>query len=228
MTPRHFLIGTLAFTLAYNVAWALGPTGWVLTLLSVVAAAVCTLIVPAALHLWPQVHASGWFARALRAVVFGGIAAAATVTSFSHSVGILLAAGWTQWTAYAVTGGAELLVVLSTMALRYVPDEDVRDKPVRTDEQGVPPALPEPARDDVPPVPPAPIPDDEPVRLHAVPPVRTDLHRTRLGELVREYGPDDVLPSATAIRTRYGCNAAAAKLLRADLLVQLGVTEAAS
>lgn len=106
------LIAALMYTLVFNVAWAWG-TGW----LSVGAAAACTLIVPAGLHLWPTIPAETKARRALRALVMTGVCASAIITSFSHSVSVLLAAGWTEFTAWSVTGGAELLVALSTMAL---------------------------------------------------------------------------------------------------------------
>lgn len=115
---RVFLAVSLCFTLAFNVAWSWG-TG----ILSGVAAAACTLIVPAGLVLWRQVPAHSIPRRMLRAVVMGGVCAAAIITSFSHSVEVLLSAGWTDWTAWSVTGGAELLVALSTMAV-HAPRSD--------------------------------------------------------------------------------------------------------
>lgn len=119
MSPRLLLATALGFTLVFNVVWA--SIGGVTTpegVLSVAAAAGCTLIVPAALHLWPQVPAPTWWLRSIRAVVMTGICVSAAITSFSHSVDVLLSAGWTDLTAWSVTGGAELLVALSTMALR--------------------------------------------------------------------------------------------------------------
>lgn len=112
ISARLFLGASLVFTLAFNVAWA-----WHTTWLSIIAAAVCTLIVPAGLTLWPQVPAETILRRIIRAIVMTGVCAAAIITSFSHSVSVLLAAGWTDWTACSVTGGAELLVALSTMAV---------------------------------------------------------------------------------------------------------------
>lgn len=117
------LLGSLAFSLAFNMSWAWGGSP-----LSVIAAAACTLIVPAGLHLWPLVPAANWKIRALRAVVMSGICSAAAVVSFLHAVDVLFANGWTPITAWAVTGGAELLVALSTMALR---------QPVRTEPEPV-------------------------------------------------------------------------------------------
>lgn len=119
MSPRLLLLVSLGFSLAFNIVWAcsrgVATAGGVL---SVAAAAACTLIVPAGLHLWPQIPAPTWSLRALRAVVMTGICVSAAITSFSHSVEVLVAAGWTDLTAWSVTGGAELLVALSTMALR--------------------------------------------------------------------------------------------------------------
>lgn len=119
MSPRVLLAGSLAFSLLFNLVWAFRdgvdtPAGW----LSVGAAVACTLIVPAGLGLWPQIPARGAWARFFRAVLMLGISAAAAVTSFSHSVDVLRSVGWTDWTAGAVTAGIELLVALSTMALR--------------------------------------------------------------------------------------------------------------
>lgn len=125
MSPLVLLLGSLAFSFAFNVAWAWGGP-----LLSVVAAAACTLIVPAALHLWPQVPAHTWARRAARAIVMTGICAAAAITSFQHAVAVLSAAGWTDLAAWSVTGGAELLTTLSTMALRApAPDRTVKGRP---------------------------------------------------------------------------------------------------
>lgn len=119
MSPRLLLGGALGFTLVFNVVWACADgVDTPQRVLSVAAAAVCTLIVPAGLHLWPKVPAPTLPLRILRAVVMVGICASAAITSFSHSVEVLLVAGWTDLTAWSVTGGAELLVALSTMALR--------------------------------------------------------------------------------------------------------------
>lgn len=127
MSPRLLLGGALGFTLIFNVVWACADgVETPQDVLSVMAAAICTLIVPAALHLWPQVPAPTRTLRALRAVVMLGICASAAITSFSHSVDVLLVAGWTDLTAWSVTGGAELLVALSTMALRQ--DETAPDR----------------------------------------------------------------------------------------------------
>lgn len=119
MSPRILLAGSLAFSLLFNLVWATrsgvqNPADW----LSIGAAVACTLIVPAGLGLWPQIPAKGFWARAFRALLMLGISAAAAVTSFSHSVDVLLSAYWSWWTAGAVTAGIELLVALSTMALR--------------------------------------------------------------------------------------------------------------
>lgn len=130
MSPLVLLLGSLAFSLAFNVAWAWGTHP-----LSVVAAAACTLIVPAALHLWHQVPAHTWPRRAVRALVMTGICTAAAITSFQHAVEVLSAAGWTDLAAWSVTGGAELLTTLSTMALRApTPDRPakVRTRHVQT------------------------------------------------------------------------------------------------
>lgn len=113
MSPLVLLLGSLAYSLAFNVAWAWGSSP-----LSVGAAAACTLIVPAALHLWPMVPATNAWVRMIRALVMTGICAAAAITSFQHAVAVLLDNHWTELAAWSVTGGAELLTTLSTMALR--------------------------------------------------------------------------------------------------------------
>ena len=63
MTPRQLLVGSLAFSLAFQIAWALFTTppagsrvetfGYVL---SVLAAMACTLIVPGGLRVWPLIR----------------------------------------------------------------------------------------------------------------------------------------------------------------------------
>lgn len=136
MSPLVLLLGSLAFSLAFNVAWAWGTTP-----LSVIAAAACTLIVPAALHLWPQIPANTWLVRAVRALVMTGICAAAAITSFLHAVDVLLANHWSPLAAWSVTGGAELLTTLSTMALGS-------QSPTRA--QSRPAQKPRPRRDDSP------------------------------------------------------------------------------
>lgn len=146
MSPLVLLIGSLGFSLAFNIAWAWGGP-----VLSVVAAAACTLIVPAGLHLWPMIPANSWSVRALRALVMTGICAAAAYTSFSHAVSVLLAAEWTEMAAWSVTGGAELLVALSTMAVRApVRDRSGKVRPRRVQRPAAPradaPVQPRPDR----------------------------------------------------------------------------------
>lgn len=205
MSPRVLLVGSLAFTLAFNVAWA-----WGSGVLSVVAAAVCTLIVPAGLHLWPQVPAVTWLRRLLRAVVMSGICVAATVTSFSHSVTVLLASGWTPPTAWSVTGGAELLVALSTMAAMRTdtPTAAVADTPVRVADTptGQVPTGQRTA--------PADVPDGavvaRPRKLSAVDPDRSARFRAWVDTL-------DGRPSNNAVRQRFGCRYDVARRLLEEL-----------
>lgn len=209
MSPRVLLVGSLGFTLLFNVAWAWGTGA-----LSVVAAAVCTLIVPAGLHLWPQVPAVTWPRRVLRAFVMSGICVAATVTSFSHSVTVLIAAGWTPPTAWSVTGGAELLVALSTMAVI---------RPVqRAVQVGVPVDVqPSTALDGGPVQAADTLAEDDaemPVqagtprhrKLSAVNPDRSADFRQWVSEL-------DARPTEYAVRQRYGCRQSVAQRLLAEL-----------
>lgn len=211
MSPRWLLVSSLGFTLLFNIAWAWG-TGW----LSIVAAAVCTLIVPAALHLWPMVPAEGWFRRGLRALVMTGICVTAAITSFSHSVDVLIGAGWTELTAWAVTGGAELLVALSTMALRT----DQGGQAVQVaDTSPVQAAVPDRAEG-----------ADTPVRAPADRPADTPAAATRTGggglsvvdsersadlrAWVAELGET---PTEYAVRKRYNCRQTVAARLLAEL-----------
>jgi len=236
------LVGSLGFSLIFNVVWAMRE--WSLSperLLSVLAAAACTLIVPAGLHLWPQVPARTWLTRVLRALVMTGICGAAAVTSFSHSVDVLLAAGWTLWTACSVTGGAELLIALSTMALRPAgqaertvaaeePSTPVRVQPrspytpaAPTTGQAVQPprTYPVPAPDTLPV--PTPEPSERPLsvgphRLSVVDPDRlADLREwvSVLGDVPTEY----------AVRKRFRCRQSVAARLLDELAEDDGAAE---
>lgn len=124
------LAGSLLFSLAFNMRWA-----WGSEFLSVLAAAACTLIVPGGIHLWPGIRVVTWWHRALRFFLLGGICATAAVTSFSHSVSVLIGAGWSEFTAWSVTGGAELLVALSTMAVRFPALLNVEDASVAAEPE---------------------------------------------------------------------------------------------
>lgn len=192
------LLGSLAFSLAFNMSWAWGGSP-----LSVIAAAACTLIVPAGLHLWPLVPAANWKVRALRAVVMSGICTAAAVVSFLHAVDVLLANGWTPLTAWAVTGGAELLVALSTMALRQ-PAEHTEQAPVQAQEQTpVQPATkPEQPRNSRPEQPKKSAVQTE-RKLSAVKPDRT-------AEVLEWVLEQSTRPSSYAIREQFKCGHATA------------------
>lgn len=218
-TPLLFLLGALVYSLAFNVAWAWG-TGH----LSVAAAAACTLIVPAGLHLWPQIPAHSRPRRFFRGLVMLGICVAAAVTSFVHAVHVLLSAGWDPWTACSVTGGAELLVALSTMALRTPADHAVQAADPVADPQPETPAdtprTPVPAT----PVPAEPV--DEPAPdLPADPPVHRapsrprqlsavgDDRAARFAALVAETGG---VPTESQVRKRLGCRQTVAQRLIAE------------
>lgn len=132
MSPLVLLLGSLTYSLAFNVAWAWGSSP-----LSVGAAAACTLIVPAGLHLWNQVPANTKLVELVRALVMTGICLAASITSFQHAVAVLLDNHWTDLAAWSVTGGAELLTALSTMALRS-PAQPVKKPAAKTVEKAKP------------------------------------------------------------------------------------------
>lgn len=213
MTARLFLAGSLAFTLLFNVAWA-WPTTW----LSIVAAAVCTLIVPAGLTLWSQVPAETMPRRVVRALVMTGVCAAAIITSFSHSVSVLLAAGWTDWTAWSVTGGAELLVALSTMAVHAprTPIQGEKSDPVQGARSGpvlpvqdAPAAVPVPTADTRTATEPAPRTRD-PQPLRSVDPDRSVRFREWVATLPER-------PSEYAVRQKFGCRQSVAARLLAEL-----------
>lgn len=231
MSPLILLIGSLGFSLAFNISWAWGGP-----VLSIVAAAACTLIVPAGLHLWPMVPAHSWQVRWLRAIVMTGICAAAAYTSFSHAVSVLLSAGWTQWAAWSVTGGAELLVALSTMAVRapvQARTEDavhnVQGDAYSVVPTGVPTGVPSAVQ-------PVPTVRTEPVQASRtdeqddVQPVRAEQNGTngarRLSAVQDPERLDDLrqwaaklgeTPSAYKVRQRYGCGQAVADRLLKEL-----------
>lgn len=213
MSARLFLAGSLAFTLLFNVAWA-WPTTW----LSIIAAAVCTLIVPAGLTLWSQVPAETMLRRVVRALVMTGVCAAAIITSFSHSVSVLLAAGWTDWTAWSVTGGAELLVALSTMAVHAprTPVQDMKSDPVQVPRsesvlpvQEAPVPAPVPSVDTRPALEPAPR-TGRPQTLRSVDPDRSVRFREWVATLPER-------PSEYAVRQKFGCRQSVAARLLAEL-----------
>lgn len=206
MTPLLLLLGSLAFSLAFNVAWAWGGA-----VLSVIAAAACTLIVPAGLHLWPQIPASSWELRALRALVMTGICTAAAVSSFSHAVSVLLASGWTEFTAWSVTGGAELLVALSTMALRTPVQERAAEAVPVDVQQPVQAAVQTPDTPDQTPYRrPVQAPTDTPRQLSAVDPDRSTRFHAWASTLPER-------PTEYAVRKEFGCRQSVAKALLAEL-----------
>lgn len=209
MTALFLLLGSLGFSLAFNMAWAWGGS-----FLSVAAAVACTLIVPAGLHLWPLIPAEHWFIKGVRALVMTGICSAAAITSFNHAVSVLMLQHWSDVSAASVTGGLECLVALSTMAVRTA-----APTPVQTDQQT---AVGQPAGQASGPSP-EPVPDvSEPVpdrsrqavdrrsgqskrtnqtgrrALSVVDPDRADDFRKWAAEL-------DEKPSTYAIKNRYGC-----------------------
>lgn len=135
MSPRVLLGGSLAFSMLFNLVWATrNGVHTPADLLSIGAAVACTLIVPAGLGLWPQIPAAGFWARLFRAFLMLGISAAAAITSFAHSVEVLTGTGWSWWTAAAVTAGIELLVALSTMALRQPAQTEPKPVAVQTEQ----------------------------------------------------------------------------------------------
>lgn len=220
MTPLVLLLGSLGFSLAFNIVWAWGTHP-----LSVLAAAACTLVVPAGLHLWPQIPAGTRWRRFWRGLVMLGICVAAAVTSFAHAVSVLVAAGWTDWTAWSVTGGVELLVALSTMALngpRSGPVQVTNSAPDRGVDRGVdtPADTPDSATTDTADSSAAaPVQADRPVRRPARPRANTltvaDPDRSAdLRAWVSELGHR---PSEYAVRTRYGCRQSVAQRLLEDL-----------
>lgn len=213
MTAFFLLLGSLGFSLAFNMAWAWGGS-----FLSVAAAVACTLIVPAGLHLWPLIPAEHWFIKGVRALVMTGICSAAAITSFNHAVSVLMLQHWSDVSAASVTGGLECLVALSTMAVRTA-----APTPAQTGQQT---AVGQSAGQASGPSP-GPVPDvsetvDEPVpdrsrqtvdrrsgqskrtsqtgrrTLSVVDPDRADDFRKWAAELDEE-------PSTYAIKKRYGC-----------------------
>lgn len=207
MSPRVLLSGSLAFSMLFNLVWATrAGVHTPADLLSIGAAVACTLIVPAGLGLWPQIPAKGFWARAFRALLMLGISAAAAITSFAHSVEVLIGTGWSYWTAAAVTAGIELLVALSTMALRQpvrTEQEQVdeqREQSVRTDDEpadGQAETEPEQVADT------PPVQDRKPVRKPSrkLSAVKTD-HADDFLKWALEL---DERPSTYAVRQRFQC-----------------------
>lgn len=214
MTALLLLLGSLVFSLAFNLSWAWGGPP-----LSVIAAGVCTLIVPAGLHLWPLVPAANAWIKLLRALVMAGICTAAAITSFAHAVSVLYAAGWADWTAWSVTGGVELLVALSTMALRQGPalaEEQAGQRTEQTPEQ-VPVQTrtgQEQGSEQVP---------DTPSRQAKKPPVQTGrklsaVKPNRTAEDFLQWAAElDEPPSTYAVREQFKCGHNTAKSLLALL-----------
>jgi hypothetical protein len=143
-----------------------------------------------------------------------GICTAAAVVSFLHAVDVLFANGWTPITAWAVTGGAELLVALSTMALRQPAQTAAEPVPVQTEQPTQThneqvPARPEQVAD-------TPVaPPQKPVRrssrkLSAVKPDHADDFLTWALELEER-------PSTYAVRQRFQCGHDKALTLLSEL-----------
>lgn len=225
MTALFLLLGSLGFSLAFNMAWAWGGS-----FLSVAAAVACTLIVPAGLHLWPLIPAEHWFIKAGRALVMTGICSAAAITSFNHAVAVLMLQHWSDVSAASVTGGLECLVALSTMAVRTgapTPAQTGQQTPVGQASGPAPEPVPDVSEPDEEPV-------DEPVpnrsrqtvdrrsgqskrtsqtgrrTLSVVDPDRADDFRKWAAEL-------DEKPSTYAIKNRYGCGYEVAQRLLKEL-----------
>lgn len=110
-TPLVVLTVGFSFSLAANLLWT-WPGGPV----RILGGALASIALPAAIHMWPQVHAHTKVTRAVRNVAMSAIAALAAVTTLVHASSLLMQNGENRWLAYSYPVVTELLVVLAVLA----------------------------------------------------------------------------------------------------------------
>lgn len=182
-----------SFSLAANLLWC-----WPGGLVRILGGALASVALPAAVHMWPHVHATTWATAALRNLVMAGIAALAAVTTFAHAASLLIAHGEDARLACAYPVMTELLVVFAVLA-RRAPAPAVKRRQVAT-RRAAPPKSP-------------PIEDQTPPTVLAG--RRTD-HAARVAWLAAR----PVEPFAreiAALREHFGCSESTAKRVRAEV-----------